>query len=139
MPAPQMAAAAALVSTLPAADDAAVVEKLSRALRLACGGVTEEHKDKLVGAPSLNLIFSETRTTWTVAWDAASREASLRTDAEDPGGIVVRTARETLVALASKRLSPFSALAGGKIKCDLRGNDREGAVCWMPVLVRVGG
>ncbi|KAH8065764.1 hypothetical protein JL722_147 [Aureococcus anophagefferens] len=116
-----------------------MVQKLSKALRDAVASCDEAAKDKLATAPHLCLVFTDAETTWTLRWDANAREAELRTDVDDAGGIRVSTTRQTLRDLASKRLSPFSALTGGKIKCELRGHDRDGAAKWMPVLVRVGG
>ena len=115
-----------------------MVQKLSKALRDAVASCDEAAKDKLATAPHLCLVFTDAETTWTLRWDANAREAELRTDVDDAGGIRVSTTRQTLRDLASKRLSPFSALTGGKIKCELRGHDRDGAAKWMPVLVRVG-
>ena len=116
-----------------------MVQKLSKALRDAVASCDEAAKDRLATAPHLCLVFTDAETTWTLRWDANTREAELRTDVDDAGGIRVSTTRQTLRDLASKRLSPFSALTGGKIKCELRGHDRDGAAKWMPVLVRVGG
>ncbi|KAH8043483.1 hypothetical protein JL722_15192 [Aureococcus anophagefferens] len=109
-----------------------MVQKLSKALRDAVASCDEAAKDRLATAPHLCLVFTDAETTWTLRWDANAREAELRTDVDDAGGIRVSTTRQTLRDLASKRLSPFSALTGGKIKCELRGHDRDGAAKWMP-------
>ena len=81
--------------------------------------------------------------SWTLRWDEATSKPQLMNGEED-GAIKVTTTTTTLVALASKKLSPFTALVHGKLKLGdgaqqhARDAVRDAAARWMPVLMRVG-
>ena len=123
-------------------DAQALASKAAEALTAAADGLSAAETERLSGAASLTLAL-EDAGSWTLRWDEATSSAQL-VDGEEDGAIKVTTTTTTLVALASKKLSPFTALVHGKLKIGdgeqqhARDSVRDAASRWMPVLMKVG-
>ena len=92
----------------------ALAAKAAQALTDATAGLSTTETERLAGATSLTLAL-EDAGSWTLRWDQATSRPQLINGEED-GAIKVTTTTTTLVALASKKLSPFTALVHGKLK-----------------------
>ena len=123
-------------------DAQTLAAKAAQALTDATAGLSTTETERLAGATSLTLAL-EDAGSWTLRWDQATSRPQLINGEED-GAIKVTTTTTTLVALASKKLSPFTALVHGKLKLGdgaqqhARDAVRDAAARWMPVLMRVG-
>mgnify|MGYP001162672727 CR=1 FL=1 len=123
-------------------DAQTLASKAAKALTDATAGLSTAETERLAGATSLTLAL-EDAGSWTLRWDEATSKPQLINGEED-GAIKVTTTTTTLVALASKKLSPFTALVHGKLKLGdgaqqhARDAVRDAAARWMPVLMRVG-
>ena len=112
--------------------------KAAQALTDATAGLSTTETERLAGATSLTLAL-EDAGSWTLRWDQATSRPQLVAGEED-GAIKVTTTTTTLVALASKKLSPFTALVHGKLKLGdgaqqhARDAVRDAAARWMPAV-----
>ena len=95
-------------------DAQTLAAKAAQALTDATAGLSTTETERLAGATSLTLAL-EDAGSWTLRWDQATSRPQLINGEED-GAIKVTTTTTTLVALASKKLSPFTALVHGKLK-----------------------
>lgn len=87
----------------------------------------------------VEICLSDLDATWRLSWDDDEKMVRVEMDSSSRMEAVrVRTTTDTLSRLASGRLSPLAAIAGGLIQLELAGFEREAAAWCFPMLKAAG-